>query len=451
MLWLCIRLPALVREALAASEREAIERLAAWAYQWSSLVAYRLSDGTENGTPDHPGGTDVVFTSGDLADGDRADEPLLWLELGASHALFGGHAALLARIEADLTQLAYSHRCALAPSPSAAALLARAPATAERYVFTRAQLRTQLARLPLTLLEQPPQILAALQAAGLRRIGEVLAVPAAALARRFGPQCCAYLARLTGEASDPRPAWRLPLQYRARCEFEQDVHDTTVLLFPLRRLLQEFQGYLRGRDVSVQSFTLELEHHSVATRITRVPIGLSAPARDAARFLLLARERLQSVALAEPIHALQLTADQFTAPAIMQADLFGSEAQQLGEFSHLLDRLRARLGGEAVQSYRGQADHRPERAWSTVRPEQAAATSATSVASTARPAALLPNPRRIAPPRQILSGPERIESGWWDGAEALRDYYVVRAEDGARQWVFRDLADGGWYLQGLWV
>ncbi len=435
MLWLCIRLPALVREALAASEREAIERLAAWAYQWSSLVTYRLSDG--------------------------GDAPLLWLELGASHALFGGHAALLARIEAGLAQLGYSHRCALAPSPAAAALLARAPEHTERCVFTRAQLRTQLESLPLSWLEQPAQVVAALQSAGLRCIGEVLALPAAALARRFGPQCCRYLAQLTGEASDPRPAWRLPDVYRARCEFDQDVHDTTALLFPLQRLLQEFQGYLRARDCSVQCFTLELEHHRTAagtigthSEVTRVTIGLSAPAREAARFLLLARERLQCLALAAPIRALRLTADEFTAPCIVQADLFGGEAQQFGQLTHLLDRLRARLGKQAVRGYRCQADHRPERAWRAIMPEQAASSAAADAAAwrhRARPAALLPSPQHIPAPRQILSGPERIESGWWDGADAMRDYYVARADDGSRQWVFHDLSDGHWYLQGLWV
>ncbi len=75
LLWLCIRLPQLAREALDAlpqaapaqipakdlpAQRAALERLAAWAYQWSSLVSY------------------------------DPDEPLLWLELGASCALFEG-------------------------------------------------------------------------------------------------------------------------------------------------------------------------------------------------------------------------------------------------------------------------------------------------------------------------------------------------------------------------
>ena len=54
-------------------------------------------------------------------------------------------------------------------------------------------------------------------------------------------------------------------------------------------------------------------------------------------------------------------------------------------------------------------------------------------------------------PRELLAGPERIESGWWDRTDVARDYYVARAEDGARLWVFRDLANGAWYLQGLWT
>lgn len=45
---------------------------------------------------------------------------------------------------------------------------------------------------------------------------------------------------------------------------------------------------------------------------------------------------------------------------------------------------------------------------------------------------------------------ERIESGWWDGADIARDYHLVLGVDGARWWVFRDLREGGWYLAGLW-
>jgi protein ImuB len=431
-LWLCIRLPRLAQEALAVAEqrsanaedctagragieRAAMERLAAWAYQWTSLVSYRLPDG-----------------------------PLLWLELGASRTLFGGHAALLAKLEAGLAQLGYSHACALAPSPTGAALLTQVGQ--QRCVSTRAQLRARLEMLPLSLLALPQTVLAALHSAGLRHIGQLLALPAAAIARRFGPETSLYLRRLCGTASDPRPAWRMPASYHARFEFGSEVRDSTALLFPLRRLLLEFQGYLRGRDCAVLRFTLEFEHYRHPA--SRVTIGMSAPARDAAQLLLLARERLQTLVLPAPVSALRLQALEFTAAAVVQADFFGSDAQQLQQLQLLLDRLQARLGDAQVRGLRQQADHRPERAWRLVRPEQA--TAAAGAQAAARPCTLLESPRRIEPPALLLSGPERIESGWWDGADASRDYYVARAEDGARLWVFQDLAEDAWYLQGLW-
>jgi protein ImuB len=419
-LWLCIRLPLLARESLAANADEAMQRLAGWSYQWSSQVNFRLTG-----------------------------PPLLWLEFGASHSLFGGHTALLAKLEAGLTQLGYSHVCALAPSLHGAALLTYTDQ--ERCVFTRAQLRTRLESLPLTLLDLPEAVRDALHSAGLRRIGQVLALPAAAIARRFGPETNLYLRQLLGEASDPRPAWTLPATYQTRCEFGCELRDTTALLFPLQRLLLEFQGYLRGRDCAVLRFTLKLEHYRHPS--SNLSIGLSAPAREAARFLQLARERLHDIVLPAPVSGLGLEALEFTSPSIVQGDFFGSNAQQLQQLQLLLDRLRARLGPDQVQGLQPWADYRPERAWRAAPPAQAITGPRTDGDdyTPQRPCFLATDLQRIAPPTDLLSGPERIESGWWDRADAARDYYVARAEDGARLWVFRDLADGAWYLQGLWT
>ena len=53
-------------------------------------------------------------------------------------------------------------------------------------------------------------------------------------------------------------------------------------------------------------------------------------------------------------------------------------------------------------------------------------------------------------PLELLSGPERIETGWWDGREVLRDYFVARDERGVRLWIYRDRCEPhGWYLHGL--
>jgi len=53
----------------------------------------------------------------------------------------------------------------------------------------------------------------------------------------------------------------------------------------------------------------------------------------------------------------------------------------------------------------------------------------------------------------VLSGPERIESGWWDGGYAARDYFIAQDHEGALLWVYRfrhapEVSETGWYLQG---
>ena len=71
----------------------------------------------------------------------------------------------------------------------------------------------------------------------------------------------------------------------------------------------------------------------------------------------------------------------------------------------------------------------------------------------ARPLWLLPEPRPIArpAPENILAGPERIESGWWDGSdgEISRDYFVASRQDHSLVWVFRESRPPhGWFLHG---
>ena len=51
---------------------------------------------------------------------------------------------------------------------------------------------------------------------------------------------------------------------------------------------------------------------------------------------------------------------------------------------------------------------------------------------------------------RILAGPERIESGWWDGGDVRRDYYLIETRDGRRGWAFRTVATEGPLLLHGW-
>ena len=53
-------------------------------------------------------------------------------------------------------------------------------------------------------------------------------------------------------------------------------------------------------------------------------------------------------------------------------------------------------------------------------------------------------------PLELSGGPERIETGWWDGRDVRRDYYAAHARSGVRLWVYRERdREGGWWLHGV--
>jgi len=52
---------------------------------------------------------------------------------------------------------------------------------------------------------------------------------------------------------------------------------------------------------------------------------------------------------------------------------------------------------------------------------------------------------------EVEEGPERIESGWWDGKGIARDYYIVRRTGGARLWVFQERRSRRWYVHGVFA
>lgn len=368
---------------------------------------------------------------------------LIWLEIGASLRYFEGLPALRARIEHGVVALHYSATVGIAPTLEAAALFARGPDT--RAVIGREDIEPRASGLNLALLSIDSKIIEQLSASGIRTIGEVLAIPGEALARRFGTDVTDYLRRLIGKHPDPRKSHRAAESYRRRYEFAEPLQSVEGLLFPLRRIMQEFQGYLRGRDLAVQRVDVTLRHRDSPE--SSLSLHTSAPMRDASRLFALLREKLERTSWESPVTAVIVHAAEFHAPEILQGDFFDDSQRQSAGWAALLDKLRARLGDGAVRQLGLRDDHRPEQAWCIVNESSGLGTPA---AYPDRPLWLL-EPIPIARPTQLIGRPERIEAGWWSGADTSRDYYLAISPEGARWWLYKEVGADEWYLHGLWA
>lgn len=364
----------------------------------------------------------------------------LLLEVQSSLGLFGPWAKLQARLRAELTALGFAHRISAAPNPAAARVLANVRDGLA--AFDTQQLAQILDPLPIGRIGLPSAAASTLAGMGLRQLRQILALPRASLARRFEPEVLQQIDRLSGRRALALTFYSPPDVFDARIELNFEVDSHQALLFPLRRLTGDLAAYLAGRDCGVQRFVLHLEHRSHIA--TQVPVGLLSAERDAGMLFELTRGRLEQQQLPAAVLAVRLLAEQLPTFTPQHQPLFNERPQQLQAWEPLRERLRARLGDGSVVELHPRADHRPEHAWSI---EPGARPSAPGAP---RPGWLLSEPSVINDGTvQIVAGPERIESGWWDGADVRRDYYVVQTRSGQRGWAFREVgSEGPLHLHG---
>jgi protein ImuB len=405
MLWLCIVSPV--------QEKHALKALASWAGQFSSCVCLDV------------------------------ERWLLWLEIGSSLRYFGGLNPLRGKVAAGLNALALTATTGVAPTPEAAALLARQPQALP--VLQLDHLHRAIATLPLNSLAMLPAAIAGLQASGLMSVGDVLDLPRDALARRWGLQVTDYLQRLLGERADPRKPYRAPHTYHRRFDFVEPVQTVEGLLFALRRILYELQGYLRGRDAALQALSVAFRHHGHAD--TQLTLRTTEPQRDALRLFALLREKLERTQLPGAVMQIRLSVERFVALRDTQLHLWDEEQRHDAGWSDLLDKLRARLGDQAVRRLGLRDDHRPEKAWCVA---SDAAAADLPPAFPDRPLWLL-SPQPIERLPKLLGKPERIEAGWWSGEDSSRDYYIAQTAEGSRWWLYREATTARWFLQGIWA
>ncbi|QEF98020.1 DNA polymerase IV [Stieleria maiorica] len=340
---------------------------------------------------------------------------------------------------------------------------------------------------------------------GIETIGQLLRLPRGGLARRLGDGIVKRIAEVLGEVEVPLEIHHAEQQHHSSHDLEYPTEDREIVMDRVGRLTEDIVASLAAgqRGALRVACRMELVDRSPLTTV----IGMFAPTQDAEHLHGLIHSSLESLRIQAPIIKITLSVLSSGPLRTQQNALFAEDALALDNDSvsdrslaRLVDTLTGRLGREAVLGVRlsenplpekafrtySLTDHRTRQALRRLPAKQPASSPPARHRSGShpprredarrRPMQLLRKPIPLTvvaatspdaanPPRDLPTfrvegqlhrvaefwGPERIETGWWDGPTIRRDYYRVETETGKVWWVFRELKTGDWFLHGRFV
>lgn len=372
---------------------------------------------------------------------------------GCAH-LFGGEAALLRCMTEALARLGLTARLAMADSIGAAHALCRHGGKAQIIIDSTTQTEA-LCALPVAALRISAQTAATLRHLGLTRISDVMDLPRAPLAARFGDELLLRLDQALGRTGESFSPVLPHAPARVSAVLAEPVSRQEHVLSLTSALAQDLMPLLERAGLGARALTLNL--FRVDGHVLRIALRLASASRDPNHIVKLFALKLDAltedfdpgfgfeaarldVTLGQPLEPIQGGLAQNT-----------SDATRL---TRLIDRLTSRLGTDNVLRAYPRDTHAPERAMA-LKPVGAPGRwedwglRPLLLLSRAEPAevlALLPD----GPPLQFkwrgvqyrterAEGPERIAPEWWrHGESPTRDYYLVEDQAGRKFWIYRD-------------
>lgn len=398
-------------------------------------------------------------------------EDAVLMEVQASVRLFGGKRALRDRVVHEAAALGVT---ALAWASTGLAALALARAGIENG-FKR-PLPDLLDRLPMAVLTAVQPHAATLARLGCRTLGDLRRLPRGGLSRRFDKALLRALDQAYGLQTEAWTWVELPAGFERRVTLAAPVELAPALLFGARGLLLQMCGWLAARQAGATGFTLHWTHDAMRARDSEpggsLTVRTAQPSRDLEHFCRLLAEHLARLSLAAPVSDLALQALEVRPLSPPTASLLPDPASTAESLQRVLERLAARLGPQQVLRPLRLDDHRLE--WMQMWQPALQAPRQPPVPATRlpQPTWVLPEPLPLATqgprplyqgPLLLLTGPHRIEGGWWHRigssaaattAHVQRDYWVALSEHAGVLWIFQQrLADDAtaWYLHGVFA
>ena len=395
----------------------------------------------------------------------------LWLDLTGTTHLFGGELPFCRRLLAFLRRLGFTARVAIAGSPGAAHGLARYCDKPVMIVPPGGETQA-IADLPLAALRLEPDALASAARFGLERVADLYQMPRGPLARRLGLKAVERLDQARGLVAEPIVPVVPFDEPRVERRLLEPIATAEAITQVIGDLVDDMVRVLEGRGLGLRAALL------ICVRVDgveqRVGLGTARATRDARHLKRMFAMRVERIEPELGIETMSLAAPRVE--ELMPASLGSGLAEpRAPDLAPLVDQLAGRAGDGALFRIAALESDVPERA--TRRADALA--SPKGWPTWKRPARLLRRPELLSnvvallpdhPPRRFTwrgrayrvvagDGPERIHGEWWrTEAEmwAVRDYFRVETEEGARFWLFRrgdgveaSTGDLSWHMHGL--
>lgn len=378
---------------------------------------------------------------------------------GVPH-LFGGEEELREDLQARMERAGLATVSAIAGTRGAAHALARHGGG----IVADGQLAIGIGHLPVTALRVDHDTAEALARMGLSRIADLIPLPRAPLARRFGQGLVLRLDQALGAQAEPVAAEPDAPHFGVRMTLPEPIGLQTDVMAGLARLLEQLCVKLALHRRGARRVRLELRRVDHGTAV--VEIGLARPMRDPIRIAALFAKGVDEVESGFGIDALRLSAPLSEALAPEQIG-GGPSIRHEDALADLLSSLGNRIGFDRVQRLLPADSLIPERSFLLAPAAYSAPEPISRRGGPGRPITLFPPELVTAasgtPPASFrwrrmrfttlrATGPERITPEWWFDDPAwrtgLRDYWRIETQEGPRLWLFTTPQTREWYLQG---
>ncbi|CAM4343164.1 Y-family DNA polymerase [Vibrio agarivorans] len=356
--------------------------------------------------------------------------------------LYEGLESYWQAVKKHLDSLAISYQFACGFSPYSAMLLAKQGANL--LSECRDTIVSTLSPLPLHYSELETKHVEQLNRVGIKDFAGLLALPLKEVARRFNIDLVNYVGRLLGQLSHPVRFFHPKEQFERSLELLYDVENIQWLQRPLTRLLKQLDSFLTLRNLVAYELILTLHQRDNPPQNVTFTSGGGDYRYE--KWLKLCALTLESIKLDAAVYHLTLKAVRVSQINQNYIDIFEGDKGGQNQ-ADLIALLQAKLGNHNVTRPLPSADHRPEKSTRYINADRDIAALPTSEIQRLRPTRLVQPPQRLTEHVELIHGPERIVTGWWDGDSVTRDYFIAQTPQGLWLWVFRT-EQKLWFLHG---